>query len=71
MELSLTKKLKAAMSYMGVNQTLLAHRVGISQPTLSDKMVSDNFKIKDYARLIEALGCSLELHILLPDGTRL
>ena len=71
MELSLSKRLRAVMSYMGVNQTKLAHLVGISQPTLSEKIVTDNFKIKDYQRLIEALGCTLEMSILFPDGTRL
>ena len=71
MQLSFGKKLKAAMSFMDVNQDVLSRRVGISQPTLSQRISTDNFKIKDYQRLIEALGCTLELHILLPDGTRL
>lgn len=71
MELSLTKKLRAAMSYLDIRQVELARRVGITQSTLSLKMSLDNYSFKDYARLIEALGCSLELHILLPDGTRL
>ena len=69
MQLSFGKKLKAAMSYMDVNQDVLSRRVGISQPTLSQRISTDNFKIKDYQRLIEALGCTLEMSILLPDGT--
>ena len=64
-----TKKLKMAMTALGVNQRELAMRVNQLPANLSRKMIADNLKINEYASLLAALGCEMEIKIKLPDGT--
>ena len=63
------KKLKMAMTALGVNQRELAMRVNQLPANLSRKMIADNLKINEYASLLAALGCEIEIKIKLPDGT--
>lgn len=63
------KKLKMAMTALGVNQRELAMRVNQLPTSLSRKMIADNLKINEYASLLAALGCEMEIKIKLPDGT--
>ena len=63
------KKLKMAMTALGVNQRELAMRVNQLPANLSRKMIADNLKINEYASLLAALGCEMEIKIKLPDGT--
>ena len=63
------KKLKMAMTALDITQVDLATRTNQTQANLSKKMVSDNLRINEYATLVAALGCELEISIKLPDGT--
>lgn len=63
------KKLKMAMTALDINQRELATRVNQSPANLSKKLVADNLRISEYATLVAALGCELEIRITLPDGT--
>lgn len=67
----LTEKLKIAMIKLDVTQVKLAELSGQTQKNLSNKMVRDNFKLSEYEKLVEALGCKLELNIVLPTGERI
>lgn len=66
--MSYSKKLRKLMIDLEVNQSELAKRTNQSQQNLSNKMILDNFTIKEYEKLINALGCQLEINIILPDG---
>ena len=70
MGMELTKKLKMAMLELDVNQIELASRVGKSQGNLSNKMCSENYRVSEYEKLVNALGCELEINIILPNGKR-
>ena len=61
-------KLKMAMTAVNVNQTELAKLTNQTKANLSNKMTADNFRIKEYAELVRALGCTLEINIVLPNG---
>ena len=63
-----TNKLKMAMIATNINQIKLAELTKQSQQNLSQKMVSNNYKIQEYERLINALGCQLKIQIILPNG---
>ena len=63
-----TNKLKMAMIARNINQIKLAELTNQSQQNLSQKMVSNNYKIQEYERLINALGCQLKIQIILPNG---
>ena len=69
--ISLTKKLRFAMIEQNVNQTTLAERTGQTQKNLSNKMARDNFQISEYEKLVTALGCTLEINIVLPNGDKI
>ena len=69
--MNLTEKIKIAMIKQGVNQTKLAELSGQTQKNLSNKMARDNFKLSEFQKLVEALGCELEINIVLPDGTKI
>ena len=63
-----TNKLKMAMIATNINQIKLAELTKQSQQNLSQKMVSNNYKIQEYERLVNALGCELKIQIILPNG---
>ena len=69
--MNLTEKLRFAMIKQNMTQTRLAELTDQTQKNLSNKMSRDNFKLSEYQRLVEALGCTLEINIVLPNGDRL
>ena len=69
--MNLSEKLKIAMIKQNVNQLKLAELTDQTQNNHSKKMLRNNFKFSEYEKLIEALGCTLEINIVLPDGTKI
>lgn len=63
-----TNKLKMAMIATNINQIKLAEMTNQSQQNLSQKMVNNSYKIQEYERLVNALGCELKINIILPNG---
>lgn len=68
--MNLTEKLKIAMIKQDITQIQLAERTGQTQSNLSQKFAANNFKLSEYQKLVEAMGCSLELNIVLPNGEK-
>ncbi len=69
--INLTEKLKIAMIKQNVTQIELAKLSGQTQSNLSQKFTTNNFKLSEYQRLVEALGCTLDIAIVLPNGERI
>ena len=69
--MNLTEQLKIAMIKTGVNQTELAKRSGQTKANLSNKIVRNDFKLSEYEKLVNALGCELCIEIKLPNGERI
>lgn len=69
--INLTEKLKIAMIKENVTQSELAVRSGQSQGNLANKFSRNDFKLSEYQRLVEALGCTLDIAIVLPNGERI
>ena len=63
-----TNKLKMAMIATNINQIKLAELTKQSQQNLSEKMSKNNFRLQEYERLVNALGCELKIQIILPNG---
>lgn len=59
------------MIKQNVNQLELANRTQQSKSNLSQKISANNYKLSEYAKLVEALGCTLEINIVLPNGDRI
>lgn len=66
--IDLTEKLKIAMIKLKINQTQLAALSNKKQPNIAAKLKTNNFKLSEYQKLVEAIGCKLEINIVLPDG---
>lgn len=69
--INLTEKLKIAMIKQNVTQSELAARSGQSQGNLANKFSRNDFKLSEFQRLVEALGCTLSIAIVLPNGERI
>lgn len=69
--LNLTEKLKIAMIKQSINQSQLAELSGQSQGNLANKFIRNDFKLSEYEKLVTALGCTLEVSIVLPNGEKL
>ena len=69
--MELIKKLKIAMLETEINQVELAKRTGQAQANLSRKMNREDITYSEYKKLVEGLGCKLEINIVLPDGRRI
>lgn len=69
--INLSEKLKIAMIKLDVTQVKLAGLTNQSQGNLANKLIRNDFKLSEYERLVEALGCKLELNIVLPTGEKI
>lgn len=68
--INLTEKLKIAMIKQNINQTKLADLTNQTQNNLANKLKLNNFKLSEYERLVSALGCLLEVNIVMPNGEK-
>lgn len=59
------------MIKQNISQIELANRTSQKQQNLSQKMIANNFKLSEYQKLVEALGCTLEINIVLPNGEKI
>lgn len=66
--MELSKKLRIAMLETNTSQVELAKLTNQTQANLSKKIIADNFKLKEFEKLVNALGCQLEVNIILPNG---
>ena len=66
--MNLANKLKMAMTATETTQVELSRRIGQEQANLSRKLRADNFNVNDYEKMVNALGCTLRVEIILPDG---
>ena len=64
-------KLKMAMTAVDVTQTELAKRTNQTKQNLSRKMRLNTLNFVEYEKLVNALGCTLEVNIVLPNGKTL
>ena len=69
--MKLTEKLKIAMIKTNTTQMTLAERTGQTQGNLANKLIRDNFKLSEFEKLVEALGCRLEINIVMPNGEKI
>lgn len=69
--INLKEQLTVAMKKMNICQAELARRSGQSRANLHNKLVRGGFNLAEYEKLVTALGCQLEINIILPDGERI
>ena len=68
----MTNKIKAAMSIQGVYQTDIAKALNVTQGNVSRVInLGDRIRISELKELVSVLGGTVEVSIVLPDGTKL
>lgn len=65
------EKMKIAMLKQKTTQKELAARTNQTQGNISQKLLNNSFKLTEYQQLVEALGCTLEVNIILPSGEKI
>ena len=69
MDISVAEKLRLIMKRQNMTMGELAEASGQTRQNLSNKMTRGNFTEKDIESLAIALGCSVKIIFVLPDGT--
>lgn len=68
----MTKKIKALMTIQGVNQIDIANKWNMTQGNVSRILnLGDKIRINELKKFVSLLGGTLEISIVLPDGTKL
>lgn len=68
----MTNKIKAAMSIQGVYQSDIAKALNVTQGNVSRVIkLGDKIRISELKQLVATFGGTVEVSIVLPDGTKL
>lgn len=68
----MTNKIKAAMNIQGANQIEIAKALNTAQSNVSRIInLGDKIRICDLKELVSVLGGTVEISIVLPNGTKL
>lgn len=69
MKITVAEKLRIIMARRDINMTKLAELSGQTRQNLSNKFSRGNFTENDIEALANALGCSVDIRFILPDGS--
>ena len=69
MEITASEKIRIIMNRQGVSMTKLAELTGQTRQNLSNKFSRGNLSESDITSLANALGCSVDIRFILPDGS--
>lgn len=67
----LRDELKKLLIDCGMTQRQIAERLDISPQQLSNLFSKKNFSLDDAKKIADALGATLEVNIIMPDGTKI
>ena len=67
MGLSVSEKIKVILKRRGMTMGQLAESIGQTRQNLSNKMTRDNFPEKELREIADALGCDLEISLVMRD----
>lgn len=66
-----TNKIKALMQINNTKQADLAAKVGTTQANISRILkLGNSIRIKDLISIVNSAGATVEINIVLPDGTK-
>ena len=69
MEITVAEKIRIIMGRRNISMTKLAELTGQTRQNLSNKFSRGNFTESDISAMADALGCSVDIRFILPDGT--
>ena len=68
-QLTVAEKIRIILRRRGMTLGDLADAMGQSRQNLSNKMSRNNFYEADVRAAADALGCSVDIKFIMPDGT--
>ena len=68
MGLSVSEKIKVILKRRGMTMGQLAESTGQTRQNLSNKMTRDNFPERELREIADALGCDLEINLVMRDS---
>ena len=68
MGLSVSEKIKIVLKRRGMTMGQLAEQTNQTRQNLSNKMSRDNFPEKELREIADALGCDLEINLIMRDS---
>lgn len=71
MAITVAEKIRIIMSRRDVSMTKLAQLTGQTRQNLSNKFSRGNFTEEDIEKMANALGCTVDIRFILPDGTEI
>ena len=69
MGITVGEKIRIIMGRLNVSMTKLAELTGQTRQNLSNKFTRGNFTESDIEAMANALGCSVDIRFILPDGS--
>ncbi len=71
MDISATEKIRIIAKRVNKTMGELAEATGQTRQNLSNKLSRGNLSEKELAALAVAMGCTVEIKFILPDGTEI
>jgi transcriptional regulator with XRE-family HTH domain len=69
--MTIPKKIKMVLSYLGISEAELARRLGKSAPAFNQRMKTGKFSSEDLDEIAVALGAEFKYTFKFPDGTEI
>lgn len=69
MGITVGEKIRIIMGRQNISMTKLAELTGQTRQNLSNKFARGNFTESDIETMANALGCSVDIRFILPDGS--
>ena len=68
MSLSVSEKIKVVLKRRGMTMGQLAEQTNQTRQNLSNKMTRDNFPERELREIADALGCDLEINLVMREN---
>lgn len=69
--MDINQKIRTVMLLQDITITELAKKLGVSQPTMTNRLKTGKFSLEEYERIASALGVDFHLYFELPNGTKI
>ena len=69
--MTISEQIKVLCVRSNISVAELARRIGTTPQNFNAKMERESVRISDLEYLAETVGCSFELHFVLPDGEKI
>lgn len=62
--------IEMSLGYAGLSQRQLADNLGCTPQTLNNRIKTGRFTLEEWQQIAQAMGATLDIHMVFPDGKR-